>query len=290
MARGFPQNDWARPAAWSRCRAAGAGLLLAASVGALASNASAEGLRSALPARSAGLIFTASGENAVKAALAGHFDEAGRQAVASGSKAAQRIVEWFFIRDQFRAAGYQRVMNFLAENPGWPGADAFKARAEILLYESGTPAAVAAHFANREPVSPEGRAALARLLLSQGDKKGAAEQVRAAWTSKALRPDTEKRIASEFAAVLGSDDHLARLWTMVVAHQPEQALRASSYLPREYRTAALTAKALIARENRGAKICTSNCHARSSRHRPCATCWRAGIISPGKITWRRATY
>ena len=254
MARGFPQNDWARPAAWSRCRAAGAGLLLAASVGALASNASAEGLRSALPARSAGLIFTASGENAVKAALAGHFDEAGRQAVASGSKAAQRIVEWFFIRDQFRAAGYQRVMNFLADNPGWPGADAFKARAEILLYESGTPAAVAAHFANREPVSPEGRAALARLLLSQGDKKGAAEQVRAAWTSKALRPDTEKRIASEFAAVLGSDDHLARLWTMVVAHQPEQALRASSYLPREYRTAALTAKALIARESGGENL------------------------------------
>ena len=122
MARGFPQNDSTRAAAWSRCRAAGAGLLLAASVGAIgASNASAEGLRSALPARSAGLIFTASGENAVKAALAGHFDEAGREAVASGSKAAQRIVEWFLIRDQFRAAGYQRVMNFLTDNPGWPG-------------------------------------------------------------------------------------------------------------------------------------------------------------------------
>ena len=255
MARGFPQNDSTRAAAWSRCRAAGAGLLLAASVGAIgASGASAEALRSALPARSAGLIFTASGENAVKAALAGHFDEAGREAVASGSKAAQHIVEWFLIRDQFRAAGYQRVMNFLTDNPGWPGADAFMARAEILLYENGTPAAVAAHFANRQPISPEGRAALARLLLSQGDKKGAAEQVRAAWTSKTLRPETEKRIASEFAALLGSDDHLARLWTMVVAHQPEQALRASSYLPREYRTAALAAKALIARELGGENL------------------------------------
>jgi soluble lytic murein transglycosylase len=255
MAGRFPQRDSARLAAGSRGRATAAALLLAASLGAMAvGGALAEGLRTALPAKSAGLLFTASGENAVKAALAGRYDEAGQAAAASGNKAAQRIVEWFYIRDAFRNAGYQRIMNFLAENPGWPGGDAFMARAEILLYESGSPGAIAAHFANRQPVSPEGHAALARLLLSQGDKKGAAQQVRAAWTSKALRPDSEKRIASEFAALLGGDDHQARLWTMVVTHEPEQALRASSYLPREYRSAALAAKALIAREPGGENL------------------------------------
>ena len=86
----------------------------------------------------------------------------------------------------------QSAATFLAENPGWPGADAFMARAEIILYENGSAEAIAAHFADRKPVSPEGRAAHARLLLAQGDKKGAAQLIRAAWTSKSLRPETEK--------------------------------------------------------------------------------------------------
>src|SRR5690242_17452819 len=141
MAGRVPQCHSAGPAGGGRGRMTAAALLLAASLGAMtAGGALAEGLRSALPAKSAGLLFTASGENAVKAALAGRYDEAGQAAAASGNKAAQRIVEWFFIRDAFRNAGYQRIMNFLAENPGWPGADAFVARAEILLYESGSPA------------------------------------------------------------------------------------------------------------------------------------------------------
>ena len=255
MAGRFPQGNVAITVAGGRCRAAAAALLLFAMAGGCAvDRALAQAVRSEVPRSSSGLIFTASGENAVRAVLAGKYEEAGRTAAASGSKAAQRIVEWFFLRDRFREAGYQRIMNFLAENPGWPGADAFMARAEIILYENGSAEAIAAHFADRKPVSPEGRAAHARLLLAQGDKKGAAQLIRAAWTSKSLRPETEKRIASEFAALLDANDHLARLWTMVVSHQTEQALRASSYLPREYRSAVLAAKALIARESNGEKL------------------------------------
>lgn len=255
MAGRFPQGDAARTVAGGRCRMAAAALILFVMAGGgTGDQAQAQTVRSEVPSSASGLIFTASGENAVKAVLAGQYDEAARSAAASGSVAAQRIVEWFFIRDQFRQAGYQRIMNFLAENPGWPGAEAFMARAEIILYENGSAEAVASHFANRKPVSPEGRAAYARLLLAQGDRKGAAQLIRAAWTSRSLRPETEKRIASEFAALLDTDDHLARLWTMVVSHQTEQALRASSYLPREYRSAALAAKALIARESNGEKL------------------------------------
>jgi peptidoglycan lytic transglycosylase len=255
MAGRFPQGNVPITVAGGRCSAAAAALLLFAMAGGgAADRALAQAVRSEVPRSSSGLIFTASGENAVRAVLAGKYEEAGRTAAASGSKAAQRIVEWFFLRDRFREAGYQRIMNFLAENPGWPGADAFMARAEIILYENGSAEAIAAHFADRKPVSPEGRAAHARLLLAQGDKKGAAQLIRAAWTSKSLRPETEKRIASEFAALLDANDHLARLWTMVVSHQTEQALRASSYLPREYRSAVLAAKALIARESNGEKL------------------------------------
>ena len=255
MAGRFPQGGVKRVVAGGRCGKAAAGLLVLLMAGSGATDrALAQAVRSDVPSSSSGLIFTASGENAVKAVLAGKYDEAGRTAAASGSQAAQAIVEWFFIRDRFREAGYQRIMNFLSENPGWPGAEAFMARAEIILYESGSPEAIASHFANRKPVSPEGRAAYARLLLAQGDRKGAAQLIRAAWTSKSLRPETEKRIASEFSALLDSDDHLARLWTMVVSHETDEALRASSYLPRDYRSAALAAKALIGRDASGEKL------------------------------------
>ena len=122
-----------------------AALLLAASLGAMtAGGALAEGLRSALPAKSAGLLFTASGENAVKAGLAGRYDEAGQAAAASGNKAAQRIVEWFFPTKVFQAMQGRSKRQFEAAFQrcagGWSGrSDQPSLRSPAL---SGLPGAI----------------------------------------------------------------------------------------------------------------------------------------------------
>ncbi len=191
---------------------------------------------------------TDAGTRAVSMILNRQYEEAVGAARASGNPAAEKVVEWFYIRDKFREAGYERIMRFLAENPGWPAEDAFISRAQILLYENNaSPDRLAQHFALYAPVAAEGYAAKARLMLSQGNQAEAQNLIRQAWVLKSLKPDTEQKIASEFGKLLTPADHQRRLWTMVMAQDMGQAARAARYLGPEYQAAARAAAQMLAK-------------------------------------------
>jgi soluble lytic murein transglycosylase len=191
---------------------------------------------------------TDAGTRAVAMILNRQYEAAVGAARASGSPAAEKVVEWYYIRDKFREAGYPRIMRFLTENPGWPAEKAFISRAQILLWENNAgPDALAQHFAVYEPVASEGYAAKARLMLAQGNQQEARRLVREAWLMKSLKTDTEQEIAREFASLLGPADHEARLWAMVMAQDTAQAARASRYLSANHQAAAKAAAQMLAK-------------------------------------------
>src|SRR3970040_2270261 len=88
--------------------------------------------------------------------------------------AARALVQWAAIRLTPKDAGFERIKAFLRERPHWPHQSLMRRRAEKLLYdEKRDPATVRAFFGRERPVSGEGKLALARALLSAGDKNGA---------------------------------------------------------------------------------------------------------------------
>jgi soluble lytic murein transglycosylase len=183
---------------------------------------------------------------AIELALKGHFSDAGPLAQRSGDEAAVKLVELLYLRDHWDDAGYSRIMNFLNAAPKWPLADMLMKRAEQSLYKNREPAdRVLAHFAKRQPLSIEGRLALARANISSGNSQAARDLIKKVWSDPTVDAAFEKSIASEFGALLSADDHKKRVWQMVYAQETNAAIRNSKRLGSDYQNAAKVAQELL---------------------------------------------
>lgn len=183
---------------------------------------------------------------ATELALKGNFIDAGSLAERSGDEAAIKLVELLYLRDHWKDAGYRRIMDFLVAAPKWPLAETLMKRAEQALYENNEqPGLILSHFAEREPVSSEGRLALARASLAKGDTNAAHQWVMRVWSDAEISPELEKSVASEFKSLLSGDDHKRRMWRMVFAQETNGAIRNSKRLGSDYQNAAKVAQALL---------------------------------------------
>ena len=150
------------------------------------------------------------------------------------------------LRDHWDDAGYGRIMNFLDAAPKWPLAETLMKRAEQSLYKNREPAdRILAHFAKRQPVSTEGKLALARANIASGNTQAARDLVKKVWSDPAVDAAFEKSIASEFGSLLSADDHKRRMWRMVYAQESNAAIRNSKRLGKDYQNAAKVAQELL---------------------------------------------
>lgn len=93
----------------------------------------------------------------------------------------------------------------------WPRQTTIRARAEAKLFDSPLSAAqTVAWFRNREPVSGEGRAALARANYALGNNETADMWLRSAWRDSKLTRDRQKKTFAEFKSKLSREDHARR--------------------------------------------------------------------------------
>src|SRR5258705_9967770 len=88
--------------------------------------------------------------------------------------AAQKLVEWFILRHSETTATFSRYAAFIAANPEWPSTALLRRRAEARLWEQRSDAATVRGFIGDRPASAKGKLALARVLLAEGDRDGAA--------------------------------------------------------------------------------------------------------------------
>lgn len=184
--------------------------------------------------------------HAIELALKGEFSDAGPLAQRSGDEAAVKLVELLYLRDHWDDAGYGRIMSFLNAAPKWPLADTLMKRAEQSLYKNREPAdLILSHFAKRQPVSTEGRLALARANIASGNTQAARDLIQKVWNDPAVDAAFEKSVASEFGSLLSADDHKRRMWRMVYAQESNAAIRNSKRLGGDYQNAAKVAQDLL---------------------------------------------
>ena len=184
--------------------------------------------------------------HAIELALKGEFSDAGPLAQRSGDEAAIKLVELLFLRDHWDDVGYSRIMNFLNAAPKWPLAETLMKRAEQSLYKNREPAdRIFTHFAKRQPISTEGKLALARANIASGNTQAARDLVKKVWNDPTVDAAFEKSIASEFGSLLSADDHKRRMWRMVYAQETNAAIRNSKRLGGDYQNAAKVAQELL---------------------------------------------
>ncbi|WP_119274314.1 transglycosylase SLT domain-containing protein [Taklimakanibacter deserti] len=184
--------------------------------------------------------------SAADAAFKGNYSDAGALAQRSGDPAAAKLVELIYLRNNWKEAGYRRIMAFLDAAPQWPSSETLLKRAEQSLYVSRAPAqTVLAHFEKRKPLTAEGTLALARAQLETGNTDAARRSVRRVWLNETLDAATERQIGNEFGSLITSDDRRERLWRLVYKQETNAAIRMAKSLPRDYQAAAKVAQSLI---------------------------------------------
>jgi soluble lytic murein transglycosylase len=158
------------------------------------------------------------------------LDDATKLAASIGDPAAQKLVEWVLLRQPESVAGFNRYAAFIRANPGWPSIPLLRQRAEARLWQERRDAATVRRFFDGEPTSPIGRLALARVLLSEGDRTGAQREVRAVWQSAELSTELEAAVLATFSDELTPADHKARMDRRIGAKDFGAAMRAAKRL------------------------------------------------------------
>ena len=162
---------------------------------------------------------------------------------------AHKLIEWVLLRSSDSPAGFERYAAFLGANPDWPGA-LLRRRAEARLWQERHDGTTVRRFVGEEPASSVGRLALARGLMNEGDRDGAAREVRAVWQSAELSSEMESAVLDTFTDMLSRADHVARMDRRLGAKDFGAAMRAAKRAG-EDRVAIV--KACIAAETKSAK-------------------------------------
>ena len=144
--------------------------------------------------------------------------------------AAQKLVEWYILRHPETTATFSRYAAFIAANPQWPSTALLRRRAEARLWEERSDAATVRSFTGDRPTSAKGKLALARVLLAEDDRDGAARLVRDAWRSDELSERLETDAFETFRDLLNRDDHRARMDRRIGAKDLAGAKRAAQRL------------------------------------------------------------
>ncbi|HET7192029.1 MAG TPA: transglycosylase SLT domain-containing protein, partial [Pseudolabrys sp.] len=144
--------------------------------------------------------------------------------------AARKLAEWFILRHPETEANFSRYAAFIVENPDWPSMGLMRKRAEARLWQERSDAATVRSFIGKQPTSAKGRFALARLLLADGDREGAANLVRAAWRAEELSEHSETDAYEAFHDLLTREDHRARMDKRIGAKDFAGARRAAQHL------------------------------------------------------------
>ncbi len=169
-------------------------------------------------------------KEAIDLARKAKTDEATATRNGIADPAAQKLVEWFILRHPDTTANFSRYAAFIAANPQWPSMALLRRRAEARLWQERSDAATVHGFTGDRPASAMGRFALARVLLTGGDREGAGRLAREAWRSDELSERAEADAYETFRELLTREDHRARMDRRIGARDFAGARRAAQHL------------------------------------------------------------
>lgn len=141
----------------------------------------------------------------------------------------EAVLEWRRL-NAGASASFDTLSRFLMTNPGWPGADKLRKRAEqSIAIDSFDPARTIAFFRQYPPQSASGNLRLALALNASGQREEAQAAVRKAWTEGALDEFEESRVLSLFPGVISLADHDARMDKLLWSGSTRAAARQIGY-------------------------------------------------------------
>lgn len=135
---------------------------------------------------------------------------------------ARKLAEWVILRSDNNNVSFERYRTFISSNPSWPSQTFLRRRIEAALWDDRRDdATVWSWFENDSPISAKGKLALAKVMISRGDRANAERLVREAWRNEGMSEDTESAVLDQFGALLNAGDHKARMDALLYGTEQE---------------------------------------------------------------------
>jgi soluble lytic murein transglycosylase len=158
------------------------------------------------------------------------LSDATKLAASIDDPAARKLIAWAALRDPDNPVGFDDYNSFIQANPDWPSIPLLRRRAEARLWQERRDGATVRRFVGAQPATAPGRLAVARLLLNEGDRVGAAHEVQAVWHAAALSAELETAVATAFRDQLTAADDTVRMDRRIGAKDFPAAMRAAKRL------------------------------------------------------------
>jgi soluble lytic murein transglycosylase len=137
-----------------------------------------------------------------------------------GDSATRVAAEWIAIRAAGRSVGFERIRAFMESAPDLPMQGWLQRRAEdALMVQRPKADVVIAFFRDREPLGPNGRAALAAARLSAGQTEAARTLALSAYRDRALTRDVAQFIEKTFPDLITEREKTLRAHRLILLDQ-----------------------------------------------------------------------
>ena len=137
----------------------------------------------------------------------------------------------------------------MVANPDWPGMRALQRNAENAIDGRVAAARVRSWFANRQPLTTEGRIRLIEALFADGKKAEAAALVKSTWRTGSFGRKQGRSFRRKYRKHLSKADHAARLDWLLWQGRTSQARRMIPLVNKRLRK--LAAARIALRASRG---------------------------------------
>lgn len=124
---------------------------------------------------------------------------------------ARKILTWATLVRPDPADGFSEIASFIADNPDWPEQNHLQRRAEEAMSLKTPDDVVLKWFAERPPISADGKARLAEAWMATGEKDKGEAALRDVWINGDFAKRRELAFYRRHRRQLTSDDHRQRL-------------------------------------------------------------------------------
>ncbi|HSG95744.1 MAG TPA: lytic transglycosylase domain-containing protein, partial [Afifellaceae bacterium] len=154
------------------------------------------------------------------AAKADRFIEARQRARRIKDPLDRMIADWVIARAPGSGLSAEAILKIKASHDGWPEPDRLQLRAEqAFLRHRPSTKSVLRYFSADDPITSEGRIALAEALMTAGRKQEATVLIRNVWQNDTLSDSEVAKITTRHKAILTRDDHRTRFHRLVYARK-----------------------------------------------------------------------
>ncbi len=161
---------------------------------------------------------------------------------------------WRYLRDDSTAVPFEKLNQFMIDNPAWPGIRIIQGKAEYQLPYEWTAEQILEWFNRNPPVGFEGKRRLAEAYLQTGKENLAKPILQDYWRNAFMDYPIQSRFYEKYRKYLTQSDNMWRLNSLIESHNFAAARQYAKYLGRGFPALADAQIAYFDKSKRAAKL------------------------------------